>query len=307
MRIGVTIPFAGAPLHELPPLVRRIEALGYESVWSAESTELDGFTPLAVAAQHSEELRLVTGVVNVFTRGPAVLAQTAAALADLSGGRFVLGLGVSSNVIVERWNGIPFERPLARMRSTVGYVRTVLSGERADGGFRLGAPAQHPVPIVVAALRDRMIRLAAEIADGVFTNFLPLSGAGRVVESFGTPEKEVACRFFSVPGPEDEALATAKRVFVAYATVPVYTEFFRWLGHAEELEPVVAAWNAGDRATALALAPERLVRDVFLLGPMGKQRERLDAFAEAGIDTAVLALLGSPDALDAAVEAFAPA
>jgi alkanesulfonate monooxygenase SsuD/methylene tetrahydromethanopterin reductase-like flavin-dependent oxidoreductase (luciferase family) len=163
------------------------------------------------------------------------------------------------------------------------------------------------VPIVVAALRHRMLRLAAEIADGVFANFLPLSGAGRVVESFGVPEKEVACRFFSVQGQEEEALATAKRVFVAYATVPVYTEFFRWLGHAEEVEPVVEAWNAGDRAAAVELAPERLVRDVFLLGPMGKQRERLAAFAEAGIDTAVLALLGPPDALHAAVEAFAPA
>jgi probable F420-dependent oxidoreductase len=306
MRIGLTIPFAGVPLHELPPLVRRIEALGYESVWSAEATELDGFTPLAIAAQHSERLRLVTGVVNVYTRGPAVLAQTAAALADLSGGRFVLGLGVSSDVIVERWNGIPFERPLARMRATVDYLRSALSGERTDGGFRLSAPPPRPVPIVVAALRDRMLRLAAEIGDGVFTNFLPLSGAPTVVEAFGATEKEIACRFFSVHGPEDEALALAKRVFVAYATVPVYTEFFRWLGHAEEVEPVVEAWNAGDRAAALELAPERLVRDVFLLGPVERQRERLAAFAEAGIDTAVLVLLGSPEARDAAVEAFAP-
>jgi probable F420-dependent oxidoreductase len=307
MRIGITIPFSGVPLHELPPLVRRIEALGYESVWSAEATELDGFTPLVVAAQHSEQLRLVSGVVNVFTRGPAVLAQTSAALADLSGGRFTLGLGVSSNVIVERWNGMPFERPLARMRSTVDYVRTVLSGERAEGGFRLASPPQHPVPIVVAALRERMLRLAAEIADGAFMNFLPLSGARRVVESFGAPDKERACRFFSFQGPEEEALATAKRVFVAYATVPVYSEFFRWLGHGEELEPVVEAWNGGDRAAALDLVPERLVRDVFLLGPVEAQRERLTAFAEAGIDTAVLALLGSPEALQAAVEAFAPA
>src|SRR5262249_14242338 len=275
MRIGITIPFAGVPLHELPPLVRRIEALGYESVWSAESTELDGFTPLAVATQHSEALRLVTGVVNVYTRGPAVLAQTAAALADLSGGRFVLGLGVSSNVIVERWNGIPFERPLARMRSTVDYVRTVLAGERADGGFRPGPPPQHPVPIVVAALRDRMLRLAAEIADGAFANFLPLSGVRQVVESFGAAQKELACRFFSVQGPEEEALATAKRVFVAYATVPVYTEFFRWLGHAEELEPVVEAWNAGDRAAALELAPERLVQRALPLVPHpAEQRSR---------------------------------
>jgi probable F420-dependent oxidoreductase len=307
MRMGITIPHVGLSLRELPALVRQIEELGYESVWSAEATELDGFTPIAVAAEHSERLRLVTGVVNVFTRGPAVLAQTAAALADLSDGRFVLGLGVSSNVIVERWNGIPFERPLARMRSTVDYVRTALAGERTDGGFRLGTPPQHEVPIVVAALRERMLELAGEIGDGAFANFLPLSGVRQVVEAFGAPEKELACRFFSFQGPEEEVLETAKRVFVAYATVPVYTDFFRWLGHGEELDPVVEAWNAGDRAGALGRAPERLVREVFLLGPVEKQRERLAAFAEAGIDTAVLALIGQPDSLNSAVEAFAPA
>ena len=111
----MTIPFTGVPLHELGPLVRRIEDAGYDDVWSAEATEFDGFTPLAVAAVNSERLRLVSGIVNVFTRGPALLAQSAAALADLSKGRFVLGLGASSNVIVEQWNGIAFRRPLAKV------------------------------------------------------------------------------------------------------------------------------------------------------------------------------------------------
>jgi probable F420-dependent oxidoreductase len=242
------------PLHELGPLVRRIEEAGYESLWSAESTDFDGFTPLAVAAEHSERLRLVTGIVNVYTRGPALLAQTAAALADLSNGRFVLGLGASSNVIVEQWNGIPFERPLARVTETVDYLRTVLAGERGPGGFKLASPPAEPVPIVLAALRERMLRLAAEIADGVFANFLPLGGVEQVVRSFARPEKELACRFFSIHGPEEDALVTAKRTFVAYATVPVYAEFFRWLGRGEEVDPVVDAWNGGDRKRALELA-----------------------------------------------------
>ena len=129
----MTIPFTGVPLRELGPLVRRIEEAGYDSVWSAESTDLDGFTPLVVATEHSTRLRLATGIVNVYTRGPALLAQTAAALADVSDGRFVLGLGASSNVIVERWNSIPFRRPLAKVEETVGYLRTVLAGET---GFR---------------------------------------------------------------------------------------------------------------------------------------------------------------------------
>ena len=130
------------PLRELGPLVGRIEAAGYDSVWSAEATDLDGFTPLAAAALASERLRLVSGVVNVFTRGRALLAQSAAALADLSGGRFVLGLGASSNVIVERWNGIPFERPLARVAETVAYLRPVLAGERGAGRLQARVAAR---------------------------------------------------------------------------------------------------------------------------------------------------------------------
>jgi probable F420-dependent oxidoreductase len=302
----MTIPFTGVPLRELGPLVRRIEHAGYDSVWSAESTEHDGFTPLVVAAEHSERLRLVTGIVNVYTRGPALLAQTAASLADVSDGRFVLGLGASSNVIVEQWNGIPFRRPLAKVSETVDYLRTVLAGERGPGGFKLPSPPAEPVPIVLAALRERMLQLAAEKADGVFANFLPLGNVEQVVRAFDRPEKEIACRLFSIHGPEEEALVTAKRTFVAYATVPVYAEFFRWLGRGEEIDPVVEAWNAGDRKRALELAPEALIRETFLLGPVEAQRERLAAFAAAGIETAVLAVSCAPGELVHVIDGFAP-
>ena len=151
-----------------------------------------------------------------------------------------------------------------------------------------------------------MLGLAARIADGAFTNFLPLSRAAQVVDAFATPEKELACRFFSIHGPEDDALAAAKRIFVAYATVPVYAEFFHWLGFSGEIDPVVAAWNADDRKRALELAPETLVREVFLLGPVEEQRERLAEFERAGITTAVLALSCPSSELPALIGAFAP-
>src|SRR6266540_3848859 len=301
----MTIPFEGVPLHELGPLACRVEAAGYEGLWSAESTQFDGFTPLTVAAEHTDRVRLVTGIVNVFTRGPALLAQTAAALQQASNGRFVLGLGASSNVIVERWNGIPFRRPLAKVEETVAYLRTVLAGERGTGGFKLAAAPRQPVPIVLAALREPMLRLAAPVADGAFTNFLPLSRVAQVVEAYGAPGKELACRLFSFHGPEDEALVAAKRTFVAYATVPVYTEFFRWLGRGEEIDPVVDAWNAGDRKRALELAPEGLIRETFLLGPAEAQRERLAEFADAGIGTAVLAVSCAPAEVPRVIDAFA--
>jgi len=235
-----------------------------------------------------------------------LIAGSTASIAEAAPGRFVLGIGSSSNVIVERWNGIPFERPLAKVRETVEVLRAVLAGERSPGGFKLEKAPDQPPPIYVAALRERMLRLAAEKADGVFTNFLPLSNAGQVVRTFGRPDKELACRFFSIHGPEEDALATAKRTFVAYATVPVYAEFFRWLGRGDEIEPVVDAWNAGDRKRALELAPEGLVRETFLLGPVEAQRERLDEFADAGIETAVLAVSCSPAEVAQVIDAFAP-
>ena len=306
LRWALTIPFSGVPLAAHGDLFRRIEAAGYDDVWTSETAGYDGFTPLALAAVHTERLRLATGVVNPFTRGPAVLAQHCAALSDASGGRFVLGLGSSSNVVVERWNGVPFEKPLSRMRSAIEALRPVLAGERGPGGFKLDTAPEAPVPIVVAALRGKMLGLAAELGDGAFTNFLPLSGTRQVAEAFGAPEKELVCRFFCFPAPADEALPAARRMLVAYATVPVYTAFFRWLGWSERIDPMLAAWEDGDRRRAVELVPDELVREVFLFGDAAAQRERLQAFAEGGITTFVLTPVCEPDAVARFVDDLAP-
>ena len=306
LRWALTIPFSGIPLAAHGDLFRRIEAGGYDDVWTSETAGYDGFTPLALAAVHTERLRLATGVVNPFTRGPAVLAQHCAALSDASGGRFVLGLGASSNVIVERWNGVPFEKPLSRMRSAIEALRPVLAGERGPGGFKLETPPEAPVPIVVAALRGKMLGLAAELGDGAFTNFLPLSGTRQVAEAFGAPEKELVCRFFCFPAPAEEALPAARRMLVAYATVPVYAAFFRWLGWGDRIDPLLAAWEEGDRRRAVELVPDDLVREVFLFGDAAAQRERLHAFAEGGITTFVLTPVCEPSEVARFVDDLAP-
>ncbi len=306
-RWGLTLPFPGVPLAGHEPLVRRAEAAGFDDVWTAETSGVDGFTPLALAAAWTERMRLGTGVVGVFTRGRAVLAQHAAALADASGGRFVLGIGSSSDVIVERWNGIPFERPRTRVRETVEALRPLLAGERGPGGFKLETPPAHPIPVCVAALRERMLRLGGEVADGTFLNFLPVSAAERVVGTIAAPAgHDVVCRYFCIPGPEDDGLALARFMFAGYATVPVYEAFFRWLGWGEAIDPMVEAWHAGDRKLAVERVPDGLVREVFLFGDGNAMRERLAAFAAAGVTTHCLAPVCKPDALQPFIDALAP-
>ena len=315
VRQGLTIPFAGVSLPDHEPLLRRADALGYHDLWSGEATGYDGFTPLALAAAWTERARLGTGVVNPYTRGPALLAQSAAALADASAGRFVLGIGSSSDRIVERWNGIPFEKPLTHVREAVAGLRPVFAGERGAGGFKLEAPPPEPIPIYVAALRGRMLRLAGEVGDGAWVNFLPLSAAEQVVGEVRAGEQaagrepgsvDIVCRFFNVPAPFEEGLPFVRFMFAAYATVPVYAEYFRWLGFADQIDPMVEAWEGGDRKRAVELVPEDLARDVFVFGGPDEQRERLAAYAAKGITTLCLTPIAPPEAVAGWIEAMAP-
>src|SRR5918912_167259 len=294
--LSIEVPGLGLADHE--PLVRAADAAGYTDVWSEETSAHDGFTPLAVVAGWSDRLRLGTGVVNAFTRGPAVLAQHCVALQEASGGRFVLGIGSSSNVIVERWNGIAFEKPRTRVRETVEFLRAALAGERAGAGrFKLEKPPPAPVPIYIAALRERMLQTAGELGDGAFVNYTPLAGLPRIMDEIRTGEAaagkepgstDVLCRFFCIQGDPEQGLGLARWMFAAYATVPVYENFFRWLGYGDAIDPMVEAWRAKDRTKALELVPMDLVEDIFILGDAEAQRARLDAYVQGGITTPVL-------------------
>src|SRR5215467_9867006 len=144
-RWGLTLPLPGLTLAAHEELVKRAEAAGYTDFWSGETNGPDGFTPLTLSAAWTEKARLGTGIVGVFQRGPALLAQQAAALADASDGRFVLGIGSSSDRIVEGWNGIPFERPLSKVRETLDFLDVALQGERTGSGFKLEQKPAHRV------------------------------------------------------------------------------------------------------------------------------------------------------------------
>ena len=317
-RHGVTVPLAGVPLAGHRDLVVEIADLGYTDLWSAEADGSDAFTPLALASQWAPGLRLGTAIVPAFTRGPLVIAQSAAALARASGGRFVLGLGTSSDVIVERWNGVPFDRPLARVRDTVRVVKALLAGEKVTGeyesftisGARLAEPPGPgvDVPVMVAALRPGMLRLAGREADGAIINWLS-AGDVRTVAPYvreSDAAKEIVARIFVCPTADAEkARAAGRRMITAYLNVPVYAAFHRWLGRGEALEPMWKAWEAGDRAGALAAVPDEVVDDLLIHGPPDACRERIEAYREAGVTTPVLMLIAADDPA-AAVRALAP-
>jgi len=292
--------------HEEP--VKRAEAAGYTDFWSGETNGPDGFTPLSLSAAWTERARLGTGIVGVFQRGPALLAQEAAALASASDGRFVLGIGSSSDRIVEGWNGIPFERPLAKVRETLDFLDAALAGERTAGGFKLeSAPAQ-PVPVVLAALRGKMLELAVERAAGAFTNFLPLGGLPKVTAQLeGAPEGfELLCRFFCLPGEREAVEPLARFMFSSYITVPVYAAFYRWLGYGEQIAPMIEAWESGDRQGAAAAAPWELIEEMFIFGTPTEMRERIDSFVAGGITLPILTPITTPDKLGELIDALAP-
>jgi len=307
-RWGLTLPLTGVPLAGTGEYVKRAEAAGYTDLWTGETAGPDGFTPLALSAAWTERARLGTGIVGVFQRGPALLAQEAAALADASGGRFVLGIGSSSDRIVEGWNGIPFERPLSRVRETIDFLDAALAGERTASGFKLESPPAERVPVVLAALRGKMLELAVQRADGAFTNFLPMGGLDKVTAQLeGAPQGfELLCRFFCLPGEREAVEPLARFMFSSYITVPVYTAFYRWLGYGEEIDPMVAAWESGDRQAAAAAAPWELIEEMFIFGSPQEMKERIGAFVEGGVTLPILTPITTPDKLDELIQALAP-
>ena len=315
-RWGITLPLRSMPLPEQRDIVAGLTGLGYTDAWSAEVNGADAFTPLTLAAQWADGLRLGTAIAGIFTRGPALLAMNAATLAALAPGRFVLGIGTSSPVIVEDWNGIELARPYQRARDTLVFLRAALAGEKvsaeyetfAVSGFRLDPPPDQPPALALAALRPGMVRLAASLADGAITNWLAPSDVPAVRAAAG-PDCELIARLFVCP-TADASLARhiGRRLIATYLTVPVYAAFHEWLGRGEVLRPMQDAWAAGDRKGAFAAIPDHVVDELVVHGRPERCREQVEQYRASGLDTPVLMVVPTPGVDEAdAVRRLAPA
>jgi probable F420-dependent oxidoreductase len=303
VRPGMTVPLPG-PLHTHRDQLAELADLGYTDIWSAESDGADGFTPLAMAAAWEPRLRLGTAIIPAYTRAPACLAQSVAALADAAPGRFAIGIGSSSNVIVERWNGVPFVEPYKKVRDVVRFLRDALAGEKVSReydtfsvqGFRLGVRPEQSPPILVAALREGMLRLAGREGDGAIINWLAPTDVPTVTavvrDAAGGEDREIVARIFVCPSENTDVVRTAAKFAVAaYLNVPVYAEFHRWLGRAELLQPMWDAWAAGDRKAAVASIPDEVVDDLVVHGPVDHCRQRIQSYFDNGVTTSTLAIM----------------
>jgi probable F420-dependent oxidoreductase len=301
-RWGLTLPLSGLPLASQQDLVTGLPELGYTDVWSAELNGIDGFTPLTLASQWAPQLRLGTAIVGIYTRAPVSLAVQASTLAALAPGKFVMGIGTSSQAAVEQWNGIPFEKPYQRSRDMLRFLREALAGGKVTreyetfsvNGFRLDPAPEVPPALALAALRPGMLKLAAAEAGTAITNWLAPKDVPKVRDAAG-PDCELVARIFVCPTTDaDTARFIGKRMVAAYLTVPVYAAFHQWLGRGDIIAPMLTAWNSGDRKGALEAIPDTLVDELVIHGSAEECQERVAEYQAAGLDTPVIAITPVP-------------
>jgi probable F420-dependent oxidoreductase len=307
MPTDVALTGLAMPLAEFPAIAREAETRGYRTAWVGEASGPEAIVLSTLIATHTRRLQIANGVIPVQTRTPIVYGQAAATLAHLAPGRFALGLGLSSEIIVGQWHGLPFAPSVQQMREAVQIIRMTAAGERVNfegkfyrlKNFRLAIPAPSPPPrIYLAALGPRMCELAGEVADGVLLNWIPPAavpasmrhveaGAKRANRSLADVDVAVYVRTCVTDerAPVREALA---RDITGYAIVSAYARFFEECGFAEEVLAVNTAWKAGDRAGAVKEISERVLDGLGAVGTADACRAQIEAFARTGATPVVL-------------------
>ncbi|MET0189583.1 MAG: LLM class flavin-dependent oxidoreductase [Pseudonocardia sediminis] len=339
MRTATTIEASGGDWRETVDFVREAEAIGLDVCWVAEAWGSDAPSALGYLAARTERILLGSGVIQVGTRSPVAIAQAALTLADMSQGRFLLGLGPSGPQVIEGLHGVPFSRPLARTRETVEVIRSAMAGEKVSyagdtvaiplpGGagrpMRLSSAPNPDVPIYLATMSPRMLALTGRVADGwLGTSFVPegsdayfshldagLADAGRARADLDVCQgAEVA---FAADTDELAGMVAQRRKGLAFslggmgtASTNFYHDAYARQGWSEVADAVRERWQAGDRDGAASLVTDEMVLGTTLIGTEDRVAARLQTWRDAGVDTVRLYPAG--DTLDARLETLARA
>lgn len=302
-------------------MVQWAEENGFDDGWFSDPGAPDGLTTAAAIAPYAQTLRIGMAIVPVYTRSPTVLAASADILGQALPGRFVLGLGSSSEAILQAFNGIKLEKPLTRVKETAILVRSMLNGEKSDftamntvysRGY-LQDPSEPGVPIYLAALRPKMIEMAAEFGDGVIFNLWPRTALPKMLEHVEIGAKragkkledvEIVNRFATiVTDDKPAAIEQFRRWFVPYFGNPVYNKFLSWCGYPDEAKELLEGWVARDRERTAAAFHDDLVDAIGVIGTPAEVRDRIRQHADEGITTSIISPVGKLS-LDEALVTF---
>jgi probable F420-dependent oxidoreductase len=300
----------GLSTGELVDLAVLAEECGVDTVLCGEVAGPEVMVLLGAIAARTRRVRLASGIVATFTRTPTLSAMGFATLSSLVPGRVVAGVGASSPVVVGRWHGLDFDAPYTRTKEFVEAMRACLTGAKTDyegtqlavHDFRLAIDPAGEIPVWLAAINPRMLRLAGAIADGVFLTWCrPDEIAAKVAvvragaeEAGRDPDAiEVVCSFWGYAGPRtDEATARLRRVVLSYATVPTHAAAF--VEAFPSLQEATEAWNRGDRAAALALVDDSVVQSLCAVSDDGSATADLACrFHDAGVDLPIVLAIGA--------------
>jgi len=324
IRMAVTLP---DPRGIQATLERAVwaEREGFDDVWLADTGGIDPLTMLPALALQTERVRMGIAVVPVFTRTPAVLASTAMTISHLAPERFVLGLGSSSHAMIEGWHGLPFEKPLTRVRETTELLRHMLTGEKSafqgevlrSQGYRLNPLPQGQVPLYIGALRGKMLEMAGEHGDGVVINLYPRDQlpamleciaagarrAGRDPAQVDVVSRIQVCVTDDVPG----VIETARQRFAPYFATPVYNRFLAWSGYPDVADTINAGWAAKDRQKTNTALSDALIRQIVVIGDADTCRAEVQDHIDKGVTTPIIACLSTdPAVMQRTYEAFRP-
>ncbi len=304
---------------------RWAEQAGFDSLWMGDMGNVDPLTLSAAIAQQTERIGIGTAVVPVMPRTPAVFASIAYTLHQLSGGRFALGLGVSSETMMGRWHGLPFERPRTRIAETVRLLRHMLAGEKTDfagetihsRGFCLPDDTARDVPIYLAALRGRMLQTAGELADGVILNRYPLPVVPRLVSLVREGARKAgrdpaavditAHLKVCVTDEPHHVFEGIRQRFAGYYSTGVYNKYLAWCGYEAEAAALAEGWRRKERALTLSVMDDALLSQFITVGSVTACRDAARSLIDAGVTTVVVgAYTTDPDVQRATFDAFTP-
>ena len=304
-RIAITLP-AGPNIADTVARLRWAEDNGIPDAWFSDSGAPDTLTQIAAVGHHTRTIRIGVAVTPVYTRSPSVIAASANVISQVIPGRFILGLGSSSQTIMGQWNGIPLDKPLTRVKETAQLVRQMLKGEKTDfkgetlssRGYRQ-APTENPPPIYIGALRPKMIEMAAEVGDGVIFNLWPQGALPKMMEALKRGAKsagkswqdiEVVNRAM-VLCTDDKAMGREifRAAFGPYYATPVYNKFLAWAGYEDAATAIAQGWAEKNREKTAAALTDALIDEIAIIGTEDEIRSRIQADADGGVHTHIIA------------------